>query len=51
MGTYVIASRERAFLDALYLYKRYHFDNLSEINWGNCFEIAKIYENESLIER
>lgn len=51
MGTYVVASKERAFLDALYLYKRYHFDNVEGINFDKCFEIVKIYGSKSLIER
>ncbi len=51
MGTYVIASKERAFLDALYLYKNYHFDNVEEINFDKCFEIVKIYGSKSLTER
>lgn len=48
---YFIASKERAFLDTLYLYKEYHFDNLKPINWDFCFELGKIYENKSLIKR
>src|SRR3989344_2091930 len=28
------ASKERAFLDTIYLFKEYHFDNLSSMNWG-----------------
>lgn len=50
MGTYTIASKERAFLDAVYLYKEYHFDNVGGINWDKCFEIAKIYGSKSLIK-
>lgn len=48
---YFIAGKERAFLDTLYLYKNYHFDNLKPINWDFCFELGKIYENKSLIKR
>jgi len=47
---YFIASRERAFLDALYLYKNYHFDNLKPLNWNFCFKIAKIYENKKMLK-
>src|SRR3989338_997270 len=32
-GNVVIASPERAFLDAIFLYKDYHFDNLGPLNW------------------
>lgn len=49
--TYFMASKERAFLDILYLYKESYFDNLKSINWDFCFELAKIYENKSLIKR
>lgn len=48
---YFIATKERAFLDILYLYKDYYFDNLKSINWNDCFDIVKIYENKSLIKR
>lgn len=47
---YFIASKERAFLDALYLYKNYHFDNLKSLDWQKCFEIASIYKNKTLIK-
>jgi len=48
---YAIASLERAFLDTLYLYKNYHFDNLSPINWKKVFEILPIYKNKALEKR
>jgi hypothetical protein len=47
---YFIAAKERAFLDALYLYKNYHFDNLKPLNWNLCFEIALIYKSRELIK-
>ena len=40
---YTIASPERAFLDTLYLYKDYHFDNLALLNWDKVREILPIY--------
>jgi len=40
---YSIASPERAFLDILYLYKDYHFDNLSPLKWDKVLEILPIY--------
>lgn len=43
-----IASKERAFLDMIYLFKNYHFDNLSGIDWDKCFELAKIYNKATL---
>lgn len=45
---YFIASPERAFLDTLYLYKDYHFDNLSPLNLEKVFEILPIYKNKTL---
>ncbi len=50
-GQYSIATPERAFLDTIYLFPKYYFDNLSSINWGRCFELAKIYGNKQLIKR
>ena len=44
-GNYYIASKERAFLDTIYLNKNYHFDNLSSINWDICLDILPIYKN------
>lgn len=50
-GNYFIASPERAYLDRLYLTRRYHFDNLDGMNWDKIFEILPIYENEQLAKR
>ena len=47
-GNYYIASKERAFLDTIYLNKNYHFDNLSSINWDKCFEMLPIYNNKAM---
>lgn len=41
--TYSIASPERAFLDVVYLFKDYHFDNLSPLNWDKVQKILLIY--------
>jgi len=48
---YSIATPERAFLDMIYLFPNYYFDNLKEINWEKCDEIVKIYNNKQLIKR
>jgi hypothetical protein len=32
-NSYFIATKERAFLDAVFLYKDYHFDNLRPLDW------------------
>lgn len=42
------ATRERAFLDRIYVSKDYHFDNLSSLNWDKVFEILPIYHNKRL---
>jgi len=48
---YAIASKERAFLDAVYLFGNYHFDNLTPLNWNKVFELQTIYKNRSLENR
>jgi len=40
---YFIATLERAFLDAVYLYKNYHFDNLGTVDWERVGKLKKIY--------
>lgn len=47
-GNYFIATKERAFLDILYLYGEYYFDNLRQLDWKACFELVKIYNNKKL---
>jgi len=47
-GTYFEATKERAFLDMLYLFGNYYFDNLRSIDWNVCFEIVDIYKNKTL---
>ena len=46
-----IATPERAFLDTIYLFPKYYFDNLHSINWEKCKELVIIYENKALIKR
>lgn len=48
---YFIASKERAFLDAVFVYKDYHFDNLSVLNWDTVFDLLKIYKSKVLEKR
>ncbi|MCJ7581082.1 MAG: type IV toxin-antitoxin system AbiEi family antitoxin domain-containing protein [Candidatus Aminicenantes bacterium] len=50
-NNYFIASRERAFLDTIYLSKNYYFDNLSLIDWNKCFDMISIYKNEAMEKR
>ena len=50
-GFYSIASKERAFLDIVYLNKDYHFDNLSPIDWDRVFSILPMYENKRMTKK
>jgi predicted transcriptional regulator of viral defense system len=43
-----IATKERAFLDTLYINSDYQFDNLRSVNWDKVFEILPIYFNKRL---
>ncbi len=45
---YYTASKERAFLDTLYIRKEYHFDNLSSLDWEEVFRIVHIYNNKNI---
>jgi hypothetical protein len=48
---YSIAATERAFLDMIYLFPEYYFDNLGPLNWDICFELVPMYENKQLVKR
>jgi|SRR3989338_2783936 len=50
-GAVTIASPERAFLDAVYLYKDYHFDNLGALDWKKVFELEAFYKSQALSNR
>lgn len=50
-NNYSIASPERAFLDTIYLFPKYPFDNLRSLDWEECFELVNIYHNQQLIKR
>ena len=50
-NNYATASKERAFLDLIYLNKNYYFDNLDNIDWKECAKIGKIYNNKNLLKR
>lgn len=45
---YFIASKERAFLDTLYLNKEYHFDNLSLLDFDKVLALLPIYKNKRM---
>jgi len=48
---YSVATPERAFLDMIYLFPDYYFDNLQAIDFKKCFELVKIYKNQQLVKR
>ena len=48
---YFVASPERAFTDAVYIYRDYYFDNLAGLDWDKVFEISKIYKSKILVKR
>jgi hypothetical protein len=47
-GNVAIATKERAFLDRIYISKDYHFDNLDTLDWDKVFEILPIYNNKRM---
>ncbi len=47
-GYYFEATKERAFLDRLYLFPDYYFDNLRGIDWDACRDIVPIYRSRKL---
>lgn len=48
---YYIASRERAFLDMIYLNKDFYFDNCSGIDFAKVKELLPIYNSQALEKR
>lgn len=48
---YFIATLERAFLDAIFIYKNYHFDNLETIDWEKVKELKKVYKSKAFEKR
>lgn len=47
-GAYSVATKERAFLDRIYVSQDYHFDNLNVLDWDKVFEILPIYHNNRM---
>lgn len=45
---YTIATKERAFLDTLYLHGNFHFDNLRSLDWEKVMELVPMYDNARL---
>ena len=48
---YAIVSKERAFLDSVFVYKNYYFDNLSVLDWDRVFDLLEIYKSKALEKR
>jgi len=50
-GNYFMASKERAFLDVLYLNKNYYFDNLFPLDFNKIQFLLPIYNSKRMIQR
>lgn len=48
---YATATKERAFLDALYLYKNYYFDNLDILDKDIVLNMVDIYRSKTLKDK
>lgn len=46
-----IATKERAFLDTLYIHNDYYFDNLRSLDWDRVFQILPIYNNQRMTKK
>lgn len=47
----MVATLERAWLDAVFLFRDYHFDNLRPLNWDKITEIKSIYDSKIFNKR
>jgi hypothetical protein len=50
-GNYFVATKERAFLDVLYLNKEYHFDNLTPLDLKKVQVLLPIYNNKRMVNQ
>ena len=50
-GECSVATKERAFLDTIYINKDYHFDNLSPLDWDMVFEMLPMYNNKRMAKK
>ncbi len=50
-GNITIATPERAFLDGVFLWKNYYFDNLGSLDWGKVMELKQIYHSKVFDKR
>jgi len=48
---YFIATKERAFTDAIYLNKNYLFDDIKSLDWEKVIDLKNIYENKAFEKR
>ena len=48
---YAIATKERAFLDRIYVSKDYHFDHLDILDWDKVFAILPIYQSKRMKQK
>ncbi len=46
-----VATKERAFLDRVYVSKDYYFDSLRSLNWEKVFDLLPIYNNKEMEKR
>lgn len=46
-----IATKERAFLDTIYINTDYHFDNLGALDWDKVFEMLPLYNNQRMANK
>ncbi|MBN1662494.1 MAG: hypothetical protein JW943_02725 [Deltaproteobacteria bacterium] len=46
-----IATKERAFLDIIYINTDYHFDNLGPLDWDKVFDILPLYSNKRMTKK
>jgi predicted transcriptional regulator of viral defense system len=47
-GESSFATRERAFLDTLYIHGDYYFDSLNGLNWDRVSELLPAYQNQRM---
>lgn len=50
-GNYCVATKERAFLDTLYLNKNYYFDNLAPLDQSIIWALLPMYNNQCMVKR
>jgi hypothetical protein len=50
-GGSAVATKERAFLDTIYINTDYHFDNLGVLDWDRVFDILPLYKNKRMAKK